>query len=125
MVWAIVDAIYDRLTSSDPFPGWSFVFGITAGVIIAVAIEWFGRWRKKVNSDDALRKLDAKKLNEHLKLFGSFTNTLGAAIIGAAFILPYIGNHASPDQVSAWGVGAGALLPLTGQIMLRFVRSES
>ncbi|MCJ2141468.1 hypothetical protein [Methylobacterium sp. E-066] len=125
MLWAIVEAIYDRLTSSDPFPGWSFVSGITAGGLIAVALEWFGRWRKTVNSDDALRKLDARKLNEHLKLFGSFTNTLGAAIIGAAFIVPYIGNHASPDQVSGWGVGAGALLPLTGQIMLRFMRSES
>lgn len=120
-----VDLIYGWMTGPGPFPGWSFVVGIAAGIMLAVVLEWFGRWRRKIASDEVLRKLDAKKLNEHLKLSGSFTNTVGAAIIGAAFIVPYIGNHTMPDQDKVWWVGVGLVLPLTGQMFLRFMRSES
>jgi hypothetical protein len=36
----------------------------------------------------AERRLRAKRINERLKLLASFLNTLGLAIIGAAFVIP-------------------------------------
>lgn len=42
------------------------------------------------NRDDAARKFRAKRHNEHVKALYSLTNTLGAAILGAAYILPEI-----------------------------------
>ncbi|TGD94751.1 hypothetical protein EU555_31405 [Methylobacterium nonmethylotrophicum] len=82
------------------------------------------RRRQRIITDEAFRKLDAKKLNEHLKLIGSFCNTLGAAVLGAAFIVPYICNHASPDQVDLRWVLAGLALPCAGHVALRFMKSE-
>lgn len=101
-----------------------FFLGFYSVALIRFADKHLSQRRERITSDEAFRKLEAKKLNEHIKLFSSFCNTLGAAVLGAAFIVPYIGNHASPDQVDARWVLAGLALPFVGQIALRFMRSE-
>ncbi|MET7244097.1 hypothetical protein ABZT49_12075 [Methylobacterium sp. EM32] len=101
-----------------------FLFGFYGVSLVCFVEARLSRRRQRIITDEAFRKLDAKKLNEHLKLIGSFCNTLGAAVLGAAFIVPYIGNHASPDQVDLRWVFAGLALPLAGHIALRFMKSE-
>lgn len=100
------------------------LFGIAIAAFARGTGSYFSRRSRRISSDDAFRKLEAKKHNEHLKLIGSFCNTLGAAVLGAAFIVPYIGNHASPDQVDMRWVLAGLALPFAGHIALRFMKSE-
>lgn len=87
--------------------------------------EWWSERQRRINADDALRKLTAKRLNEHLKLFSSFCNTVGAAILGAAFILPYIKEHATPQEVDWRWVGASLGLHLVGHISLLLMKSEA
>lgn len=111
---------------------WPLVSGLVLGLAVP-ATAWafgqligtfLGRRRKRLASDESFRKLDAKKHNEHIKLIGSFCNTLGAAILGAAFIVPYIGQRVGSEQVDLRWVGAGLALPLAGHFALRFMKSE-
>jgi membrane protein YqaA with SNARE-associated domain len=110
---------------------WNILFAVAGSLIGSLASVAFynaGRLvrvrRQRLASDEAFRKLEAKKLNEHIKLLGSFCNTVGAAIIGAAFIVPYIGQHTIPDPDKVWWVGVGLALPLAGHVGLRFMKSE-
>jgi hypothetical protein len=72
------------------------------------------------------RKLAAKRINEHVKSFYSFANTLGAATIGAAYIVPAVTN--GTDKVGLDGpswVAVGVFLHIIGHLALRlFMRSE-
>ena len=70
---------------------------------------------------DAERRLRAKRQNERLKLLVSFLNTLGLAVLGAAFVVPGINSLASIQW--SW-VLAGIALHLTAQGVLQRLRSE-
>nr|USU32907.1 hypothetical protein NG677_04190 [Methylobacterium sp. OTU13CASTA1] len=51
----------------------------------------FGSGKPPPSSDNpALRKLDAKRINECLKHFNALCNTLAAGILGAAAIVPFV-----------------------------------
>lgn len=99
-----------------------FVVGFLSTYIADAISSFVSRHRTRLIDDEAYRKLDAKKHNEHIKLIGSLFNTLGAAVLGAAFIVPYIGGHANPDQVDLRWVAAGLALPVAGHIALRFMK---
>lgn len=68
------------------------------------------------------RKLAAKRLNEHLKLVASALNTIGIAVLGAAFILPAIGGSVGGGSITWIAVAVG--LHMCGHVALRFMRSE-
>ncbi len=52
--------------------------------------------------DTVRRKLDAKRINESLKHFNAFCNTLAAGILAAAAIIPFVKNaDAALDANSA------------------------
>lgn len=106
---------------------------LIGGILVAATLSEFFKFlatsrdnRPPLTEEEqkAAEKLNAKKVNEHIKLFGSFCNTVGAAVVGAAFIIPYIGNHTWPDQDKLWWIGAGLALPIAGHIALRFLKSE-
>lgn len=118
--WPSFIAALKSLTSA----GGGLIVGFGGAIVARTLNLLLTRRRKRIASDEAYRKLDAKKHNEHLKLIGSFCNTVGAAVIGAAFIVPYIGNHVPTDQVDLRWIGAGLALPLAGHIALRFMKSE-
>lgn len=47
------------------------------------------------DSEAALRKFSAKRVNEHVKSVYAFANTLAAAVIGAAYIIPSVAKGAA------------------------------
>lgn len=69
----------------------------------------------------AQRRLRAKRQNERIKLLVSFLNTLGLAIIGAAFVVPGL---VSLSAVQWTWVAVGVILHLSGQAAFGLLKSE-
>ncbi|MGI6245512.1 MAG: hypothetical protein ACOYJQ_07070 [Pseudochelatococcus sp.] len=67
------------------------------------------------------RRLAAKRVNEHVKLFASTINAIALATFGTAAILPAIGGAGSPNW--AW-IPVAILLHLTAQGAYRLLKSE-
>lgn len=128
----IIDWLSSFTPSGQPSTNFSNAIYAVLGVVIGGVLvsvpnlrRYLARRAERIAADEAARKLAAKKLNEHIKLFGSFANTVGAAIVGAAFILPYIKDHSDlPPDAPRWVV-IGLVLPLVGHVALRFLKSES
>ena len=99
--------------------------GVLLGRLIKVSDDWRVARRKRIAADETLRKLEAKKVNEHIKLLGSFFNTVGAAILGVTFIAPYLGSDKFPSSDKFWWIGVGIAFPIAGHIAIRFTKSES
>ena len=72
------------------------------------------------------RKFEAKRVNEHVKSFYAFANTLSAAIIVTAFIAPAITRGSSRVDLDAPGwVFVGILVHAVGQIAIRrYMKAE-
>ena len=67
------------------------------------------------------RKFQAKRANEQLKLFASLMNTLAAAVIATAVIVPTIRAELTPTALYLPGwVLIGFFLHVLGQSALRF-----
>lgn len=68
-----------------------------------------------------LRKFKAKRLNEHVKSAYSLANTLAAAIIGGAYILPEIKGEHLPQELDrpTW-VGVGLAIFAFGHFIIWF-----
>lgn len=77
-------------------------------------------------SEVALRKFSAKRVNEHVKSVYAFANTLAAAIIGAAYIIPSVTKGAAQVDLDAPGwVLIGLTLHGFGHFVIwRFLRRE-
>ncbi|MCJ2042673.1 hypothetical protein MKK55_27545 [Methylobacterium sp. J-059] len=101
------------------------LLGALAGFAAAALRLYFSHRRRRIELEPDLRKLEAKRWNEHIKLYGSFSNTLGIAIVGAAFIVPYVKDHNRPQGEAIWWMLLGAALPASGQFVIRFIQSES
>lgn len=67
------------------------------------------------------RRLRAKRQNERLKLLVGFLNTLGLAILGAAFVIPGVSSLAGVQWT--W-VCVGIGLHVVAQAVLQRLRSE-
>ncbi len=78
------------------------------------------------DSDVALRRFTAKRINEHVKSIYAFANTLGAAVIGAAYIIPAVTRGADHVDLDAPGwVVIGLTLHGFGHLVVwRFMRRE-
>ena len=76
--------------------------------------------------DPAVRKFNAKRVNEHVKSVYAFANTLAAAIIGAAYIIPSVTKGAAQVNLDAPGwVLIGLTLHGFGHLVIwRFMRRE-
>ena len=72
-------------------------------------------------SDGAERKLAARRANERVKLASGFLNTLGLAILGAAFVLPGITGAGGIRWI--W-IPVGIGLHPVAQAVMRFLKSE-
>ncbi len=118
-VWA--DWITDRTGTRLALP----LLGALAGFASAALQLYFSHRRRRIETEPDFRKLEAKRWNEHIKLYGSFSNTLGIAIVGAAFIVPYVKDHNWPQGEAVWWMLLGAALPASGQFVIRFIQSES
>ena len=71
---------------------------------------------------DAQRKFRATRHNEQVKLFCSLLNTLAAAVIATAFIVPSIRSEASPNELDRPGwVLIGLALHVIASLIVRFV----
>lgn len=69
----------------------------------------------------AERRLRAKRYNERLKLLVGFLNTLGLAILGAAFVIPGVSSFAGVQW--SW-VSIGIVLHLLAHGVLQRLKSE-
>jgi len=69
------------------------------------------------------RKLQAKRFNEHIKLFVTTVNAIGLVTFGAGVLQPLIAR--TPDITVNWyWVALAAILHLWAQAVIRLVRPE-
>ena len=72
-------------------------------------------------TDNSDRKFKAKRINEQIKCFYALANTLGAAVIGAAYVLPVIKNDCGPNELDRPGwVLIGLVLHICSQLAIRY-----
>lgn len=74
-------------------------------------------------SDDARRRLDAKKFNEHVKL-GTTVNVIAVFVLIAGFLQPVIQEGAFSLVAFVWIVW-GIGLHIGAQAILRMLRDEA
>lgn len=72
---------------------------------------------------ELVRKLQAKRLNEHVKLFATTVNAVGLVVFGAGVLQPLVTLSNSLATGWAWVVIA-TILHLWAQASLRLIRLE-
>jgi hypothetical protein len=75
-------------------------------------------------SDDARRRLDAKKFNEHVKLGTTTVNAIAVFVLIAGFLQPVIQEGAFSLVAFVWIVW-GIGLHIGAQAILRMLRDEA
>lgn len=65
------------------------------------ATSFDGGSRKPPPDDPQSQRLDAKRINECLKHFNAFCNTLAAGILAAAAIVPFVKDPEAPLDANA------------------------
>jgi hypothetical protein len=71
--------------------------------------------------DEARRKLQARRLNEHVKLLATTVNAIGLVVFGAGVIQPLL----TPVSSVNWSwVAIAATLHLAAQAVIRLIRPE-
>ena len=73
--------------------------------------------------EEAKRKLQAKRLNEHIKLLATTLNAAGLVVFGAGVLQPILAEPLGVAVNWHW-VGLSAILHLLAQTALRFIRLE-
>jgi hypothetical protein len=77
--------------------------------------------------EEARRKLQAKRLNEHIKLLMTTVNAAALIVLGAGVLQPLVASAAnralSGPGTWVW-IALGVTLHLLAQALIRFIRSE-
>jgi len=72
---------------------------------------------------ETTRKLKAKRLNEHVKLFVTTVNAIGLVIFGAGVLQPLLAQDPAISVNWSW-VTLAAILHLSAQAAIRLLRPE-
>ena len=72
--------------------------------------------------DEARRKLQAKRLNEHVKLVSTTLNAIGLIVFGAGVLQPLVTQASGPINWS-W-IALSVILHLLAQSAIRMMRLE-
>jgi hypothetical protein len=73
--------------------------------------------------EDAKRKLRAKRLNEHVKLFVTTVNATGLVIFGASVLQPLVAQSANSTVNWSW-VALSVILHVCAQASIRLIQPE-
>ena len=73
--------------------------------------------------EEARRKLQAKRLNEHVKLLATTLNASGLVIFGAGVLQPLLAQTPTPAVDWRW-VALSLILHLIAQAALCFIRLD-
>ncbi|SCZ31654.1 hypothetical protein [Afifella marina] len=74
-------------------------------------------------SAETQMKLQAKRFNEHVKLFSSTVNAIGLVIFGGGLIQPLIARDPSPTIRWSW-IALSIILHMVAQSVIRLMRAE-
>ena len=73
--------------------------------------------------EEAQRKLNAKRSNEHIKLLVTTLNALGLVVFGAGVLQPLLAQLPSAGVNWSW-VALSAILHMLAQAAIRLIRLE-